>query len=252
MTGRNNKTNTPHNLELAAEPLLYQPVLQYIPQTLPVVSIESLFQFLKIDGQWIQQAHKQATLNFDALQDELGIMHIMQEIMKNTRIIDWFRSIKSDMLVFRRIPMDNYGSREFAFAAATMVDALLGKYPSEVVLDAFFPIPVQDSALGSFYLLRSLVYQLLQYPNAAAFTPMDLSVPAWEPNHLQYMFERILYAFPFGATVYVIIYGLENYAINNEAESNLVVRLLNKLSTLPIRCKIASQGILNAANAISS
>ncbi|KAF2786193.1 hypothetical protein K505DRAFT_368431 [Melanomma pulvis-pyrius CBS 109.77] len=236
-------TNTLYTLESPpAVPFYHQPPLPSLPQPPTIVSKVSVCKFLQVDGLRIQQEYEQASsMKFEGSLDEVNYRSRAADLLGHARLDSWSNSITSDILVFRPFPVDYHVSHRFA---ADVVNALREENPSNVVLHAFFPTPAQDFSRGPFYLLRSLVYGLLWYSKGANFTTKDLDVPAWEPYHLRWMFERMLYSLEFGTTVYIVIHGLGNYAVYNQAETHLVLRLLDKLASLETNLQLRVKVLL--------
>lgn len=212
-------------------PVIYQPIIQCILQTPSLASKEDILRFLNVDGQAIQQPLLEATApRFRHAQENANLLQL---VLKSLQFTHWMRSNESDVLVLRRGPVDRQVSQTFAFLAATLVETL-STSTTAVVLHLFCGgLEEETHPPGSYWFLRSLIFQLMQYQNSASIRSDALSVSTYEPNHLRALLLHILHSLPVSQTVFVLAHGLGYHEYDDEAETVYLLHLLAELGSLP-------------------
>ena len=149
---------------------------------------------------------------------------LIHQLGKNPRFMDWLQSSQSDFIYLNRSSED---SQIFSPLAAMLVQALRGVEPAKAI-HFFCPIWDDDNPSGSYHMMRSLIVQLLSYPNNLAIAPGEISRPYNDPDQLKYLFFRLLSSIQ--GTIFIIIDGISRHWAENEEEAMSVAQLLFEAS----------------------
>ncbi|KAH0536898.1 hypothetical protein FGG08_006269 [Glutinoglossum americanum] len=189
------------------------------------VSNNSLRQFLNVKTELIKEAIDKA-LN-QGQGNGPGASQLIQQLSRDPRFHSWLTTNQSGLLVLSRNSDDP--SSVFSYFAAMLV-ASLRNYRPAIAIHFFCPIWDPENPPGSYYLLRSLIVQLLLFPNDLAITPQELPPLQHDPSQLRDLFIKLLASLPSGKTVFVVIDGIARHSADDEKETLFVVHLLRDVS----------------------
>ena len=191
-----------------------------IPQV--YVSHESLRHSLRINPNLAQEAlNKAVHRNSDS---SASASHLIQQLRRADRFKSWLQSNRSGFLYLGR---NAENSQIFSSLAAMLVQSLESVRPAMAV-HFFCPILDDENPSGSYHLLRTLIFQLLRFPNNLTVTPQELSQPHGDPRQLKYLFNKLLWSMQ--GTIFVIIDGILRHWTDDEEESMFVAQLLYETS----------------------
>ncbi|KAF2648741.1 hypothetical protein K491DRAFT_783841 [Lophiostoma macrostomum CBS 122681] len=151
----------------------------------------------------------------------------LYQMLQNDKFKNWVTSSTSSVITIRFTEPDLLDTYSIGSFAATFVKSLRGSHAAPVV-QFFCPISDMPCPPGSWFVLKGLIRQLLQYPNTALVTLEQLTMETSDPKYLWNLFVRILLSLVPMRTVFIVIHALGSY--EDQTEANSLLRSLYRLS----------------------
>jgi hypothetical protein len=162
-------------------------VLQQPPSSQTIVGREEVLQSLDVDGYIIEEAFLQAKA--DKVGNSKDSSYAIQQILKRDAFLHWIQSKNSGLLVLKRSPWKRNVTSIFGFVAATLVETLTTTTQAAVLHFFCPPHHGNKHPVGSFFLFRSILQQLLSH-GEPAIAPETLDISEYDLYHLQDLFSK--------------------------------------------------------------